>query len=122
MLFYIYECTDEMIIILLYSCDECYSELNPNSFSWDRCASSGWSPCRGQRFPVTFTFVPGHADARANERVAGLTTTDNGQPMDRADFVDTLRKLRRAEDFERGDSKPLSRMYGIEREEWHGKD
>lgn len=84
MLFYIYECTDEMIIILLYSCDECYSELNPNSFSWDRCASSGWSPCRGQRSAVShLIFVPGHSDVRDSERagsLAGLVKKVDGKP------------------------------------------
>lgn len=36
-------------------------------------AGSVWSPCRGQRFSVTFTFVPAHAGVLGNERTDKLT-------------------------------------------------
>lgn len=65
---------------------------------------------------VTFFFIPGHAGVQDNERsdrLAGLATFDDGQPMDREDIVKALRELGREEDFGGGDLASLSRMHEL---------
>ena len=79
------------------------------------CVRRQWidSLSRSKVRVITFIFVPSHAGVYGNERadrLAGSAAVVAGQRMDRADIINAIREMGRAEDFHDCASESLSRL------------